>query len=108
MEKTRLIEKDPALKKDDLIVIGGGGGFIGGALAAYFTKKGFTRIRAVDKKPFDQWYLRFPEVENLQLDCSNEEACKRVCDSAAEVYNLAAQSFVPTSPPRVLRRLVSC
>ena len=56
----------------------------------YFLEKGFTRIRAVDKKPLDEWYLRFPEVENLSLDCSNEESCKRVCDGAAEVYNLAA------------------
>ena len=63
-EKKRLIEKDPKLKKDDLIVITGGGGFIGGALARYFRKKGFTRIRAVDKKPLYEWYLRVPGVEN--------------------------------------------
>jgi nucleoside-diphosphate-sugar epimerase len=37
--------------KDDLIVIGGAGGFIAGALARYFKDRGFTRIRAVDKKP---------------------------------------------------------
>ena len=50
MEQKRLVEKDPKLNKDDLIVIGGGGGFIGGALARYFRNKGFTRIRAADKK----------------------------------------------------------
>src|ERR1700730_11607881 len=82
--------KETELRNRDLIVITGAGGFIGGNLVKYFLSKGFKRIRAVDKKPFDQWYLRFPEVENLQLDCSNEEACKRVCDSAVEVYNLAA------------------
>jgi len=38
------------LKKSDLIVITGAGGFIGGNLVRYFTRKGFTRIRAVDKK----------------------------------------------------------
>ncbi len=37
--------------KDDLIVIGGAGGFIAGALVKYFRQQGFTRIRAVDKKP---------------------------------------------------------
>ena len=46
MEPTkRLVEKGPATRKDDLIVITGAGGFIGGNLALYFTKKGFTNIR---------------------------------------------------------------
>jgi GDP-D-mannose 3', 5'-epimerase len=89
-QKTRLVEKDPKLQKDDLIVITGAGGFIGGNLARYFTKKGFTRIRAVDKKPLYEWYLRVPGVESLCLDVSNEDNCHRVCEGAVEVYNLAA------------------
>src|ERR1017187_9290514 len=90
MEKKRLIEKDPQLQKDDLIVITGAGGFIGGNLARYFTKKGFTRIRAVDKKPLYEWYLHTPGVQNLCLDVSLEDNCKRVTEGAVEVYNLAA------------------
>ncbi|HEY9174861.1 MAG TPA: NAD-dependent epimerase/dehydratase family protein [Verrucomicrobiae bacterium] len=90
METKRLVEKSPALKKDDLIVITGAGGFIGGNLAQYFRKKGFTRIRAVDKKPLYEWYLHVPGVENLCLDVSNEANCHRVCEGAVEVYNLAA------------------
>jgi nucleoside-diphosphate-sugar epimerase len=86
----RLVEKDPALKKDDLIVITGAGGFIGGNLALYFTKKGFTNIRAVDKKPLYEWYLKVPGVQSLCLDVSKEAACHRVCEGAVEVYNLAA------------------
>ena len=77
-------------KKDDLILIAGGGGFIGGNLALYFQKKGFTRIRAVDKKPLRDWYLRVAGVESLCLDLSDEENCKRACEGAVEVYNLAA------------------
>jgi GDP-D-mannose 3',5'-epimerase len=77
------------LKNRDRIAITGAGGFIGGNLVKYFRDKGFTRIRAVDKKPFSEWNLRIPEVESLCLDCSNEEACERVCDGATEVYNLA-------------------
>lgn len=84
------MEKDPALKKDDLIVIAGAGGFIGGNLALYFTKKGFTRIRAVDKKPLYEWYLQVPGVESLCLDVSQEDNCHRVCEGAVEVYQLAA------------------
>jgi Nucleoside-diphosphate-sugar epimerases len=90
MEKKRIIEKDSKLKKDDLIVITGAGGFIGGNLALYFQNKGFTRIRAVDKKPLYEWYLRVPEVENLSLDVSDPDNCHRVCEGAVEVYNLAA------------------
>ena len=90
MEKKRLVEKDPPLKKDDLIVITGAGGFIAGNLALYFKKKGFTRIRAVDKKPLYEWYLKVPGVESLCFDVSHEENCKRVCEGAVEVYQLAA------------------
>ena len=90
MEKTRAVEKDPQIKKDDLIVITGAGGFIAGNLALYFKKKGFTNIRAVDKKPLSEWYLHVPGVQNLCLDVSREDNCKRVCEGAVEVYNLAA------------------
>ena len=86
----RAIEKDPPPRSDDLIVITGAGGFIGGNLARYFRTKGFTRIRAVDKKPLYEWYLHVPGVENLCLDVSHEENCQRVCEGAVEVYNLAA------------------
>lgn len=90
MEQKRLDGNGVELKRNDLIAITGAGGFIGGNLVKYFYEKGFSRIRAVDKKPFSDWYLRVPEVENLSLDCSTEEASKRVCEGATEVYNLAA------------------
>jgi GDP-D-mannose 3',5'-epimerase len=78
------------LQKDDLIVIGGAGGFIAGSLARYFHDQGFTRIRAVDKKPLPEWYQRVPGVESLCLDLSNEKNCRQACEGAVEVYNLAA------------------
>jgi GDP-D-mannose 3', 5'-epimerase len=78
------------LKKDDLIVIAGAGGFIAGSLARYFHDQGFTRIRGVDKKPLPAWYQRVPGVECLCLDVSDPDNCKRVCEGAVEVYNLAA------------------
>jgi len=90
MENIGFNENETKLRNNDLIVITGAGGFIGGHLVKYFFGKGFTRIRAVDKKPFGQWYQHLPEAENLQLDLRSEEACRRVCAGAAEVYNLAA------------------
>ena len=77
-------------KKDDLIVITGAGGFIAGSLIRYFHDRGFTHLRAVDKKPLPDWYQRTPGVECLCLDVSHEENCWRVCEDAVEVYNLAA------------------
>jgi nucleoside-diphosphate-sugar epimerase len=73
-----------------LIVVTGAGGFIAGSLVRYFHERGFTRIRAVDKKPLPDWYQQIPGVECLSLDVSYEENCHRVCEGAAEVYNLAA------------------
>ncbi len=78
------------LNKDDQIVIGGAGGFIAGALAKYFHDQGFTRIRAIDKKPLPQWYQHTPGVESLCMDLSDEDNCKRACEDAVEVYNFAA------------------
>jgi nucleoside-diphosphate-sugar epimerase len=86
----RVVPKDPPLKKNDLIVITGAGGFIAGNLALHFKRKGFSNIRAVDKKPLYEWYLHLPGMENLSLDLSREDNCNRVCEGAAEVYNLAA------------------
>jgi nucleoside-diphosphate-sugar epimerase len=76
--------------KDDLLVISGAGGFIAGALVRYFRERGFARIRAVDKKPLPEWFQRVAGVECLCLDLSNEANCRRACEGAVEVYNLAA------------------
>jgi len=81
---------ETVLGHDDLIVIGGAGGFIGGALARRFHDQGFTKIRAIDKKPLCEWYQRVPGVESLCLDLSSEDSCERACEGAVEVYNLAA------------------
>lgn len=78
------------LNQDDLIVISGAGGFIGGSLVRYFHDLGYTRIRAVDKKPLSNWYQRIPGIESLRLDLSEREACIRAVENAVEVYNLAA------------------
>jgi GDP-D-mannose 3',5'-epimerase len=78
------------IEKDALIVITGAGGFIAGALTRYFHEQGFTRIRAIDKKPLPYWYQVVPGVESLSLDVSEKENAIRAVEGAAEVYNLAA------------------
>src|SRR5262245_95560 len=90
MSQGKVVAKDSEVDRDELIVITGAGGFIGGNLAKYLRDRGFTRIRAVDKKPLYDWYLRVPGVESVCLDVSDQDNCHAVCRGAAEVYNLAA------------------
>ena len=78
------------MSNQDHIVVAGAGGFIGGHLVAAFRKKGYSRIRAVDVKPLDEWYQRFDDVENLQLDLNLRENCEITAQGADEIYNLAA------------------
>jgi len=90
MEKGSLAGNHREDDKNRLIVVAGAGGFIAGALVRYFNDRGFTNIRAVDKKPLPEWYQRVSGVENLCLDLSEKESCIRACEGAWEVYNLAA------------------
>jgi len=71
------------------VLVAGGGGFIGGHLVASLLGQG-RDVRAVDQKPLDQWYQRFDEVENVQLDLSLRETCREAVDGVSEVYQLAA------------------
>jgi GDP-D-mannose 3',5'-epimerase len=90
MPDKRAGAKTTAADPNIQIVIAGAGGFIGGNLARYFVKKGFTKIRAVDKKPLSEWYQRLPGVESICLDLSQEKNCRRAVEGATEVYQLAA------------------
>ena len=72
------------------IVVTGAGGFIGGALVQKFWNGGYRDIMAVDRKPLPEWYQRTPGATNMCLDLTDELACSRVVENAAEVYNLAA------------------
>jgi nucleoside-diphosphate-sugar epimerase len=73
-----------------IVVVTGAGGFIGGELVAEFRRQGYRDIRAVDIKPYEEWYQYFPDVENFSLDLNVKENCDRVCRNASKVYNLAA------------------
>ncbi len=72
------------------IVVCGAGGFIGGHLILDLKKKGSSNIRAVDIKPFNEWYQLFDVVENLQLDLSEIDNCRIALKDASIIYNLAA------------------
>ena len=78
------------MDKQNLVVVAGAGGFIGGSLVASLRAQGYKRIRAVDVKPFEEWYQHFGDVENLCLDLNLKENCERTAEGAADIYNFAA------------------
>ncbi len=65
------------MDKDDLIVITGAGGFIAGSLTRYFAEQGYTNIRAIDRKPLPDWYLRVPGVESICCRSQRRGQCHR-------------------------------
>src|SRR5690348_17240867 len=77
------------MRQSELILVCGAGGFIGGHLVSDLRRQGH-RIRAVDVKPFSEWYQLLPDVENVQLDLSEKDACHRAMQRVRVVYNLAA------------------
>jgi len=72
-----------------LTLVTGAGGFIGGQLVRDLSAQGVS-VRAVDKKPIDDWYFRSPDAENLVADLQLAESCSAVTKGAVHVYNLAA------------------
>jgi nucleoside-diphosphate-sugar epimerase len=74
---------------DSLVVVTGAGGFIGGHLVGELRRQGYTRLRAVDIKPFDAWYQVFPDVDSRQLDLRDRSSCAEAAEGASEIYNLA-------------------
>jgi len=71
------------------VVVAGAGGFIGGHLVKALVAKGF-QVRAVDKKPLNQWYQVTQEADNLILDLTIKENCYQALNGYHEVFNLAA------------------
>ncbi len=72
------------------VAVCGAGGFIGGHLIPALLANGADVIRAVDVKPFDDWYQFLPGVQNLQRDLKDLASCREAVQDADVVFNLAA------------------
>jgi nucleoside-diphosphate-sugar epimerase len=72
------------------VVVAGGGGFIGGHLVAELRRRGAREIRAVDVKPRSDWFQLFDDVESIELDLRDREACIEAVDGATQVFNFAS------------------
>ncbi len=77
-------------RNDDLVVVAGAGGFIGGSMVRMLRDRGYSKLRAVDRKPLCEWYQRVEGVECLSMDLSERSNAVRAVENAAEVYNFAA------------------
>ena len=70
-------------------LVTGAGGFIGGQLVRNLREQNIV-VRAVDKKPLDEWYYRSEDVENIVADMQQPDACNKATKGISHIYNLAA------------------
>jgi nucleoside-diphosphate-sugar epimerase len=99
------------VRKHDLILVTGAGGFIGGHLVGNLLRQGFQQVRAVDCKPFGEWYQWFPEADNRQHDLREKTACYLVTEGVQYVFHLAAEmggiGFIETHKADCMLSLLS-
>lgn len=70
-------------------LVTGAGGFIGGHLVAELLRRG-EDVRAVDVKPYGDWYQLHDAAESISGDCSLLEVARDVTSGTEKVYNLSA------------------
>jgi len=77
------------ISQSDPILVAGAGGFIGGWLVRYLQENGYANLRAIDVKPFDEWYQVFPDVDNRVSDLRSLDDCHEAVRGIAHIFNLA-------------------
>jgi nucleoside-diphosphate-sugar epimerase len=71
------------------ILVTGAGGFIAGHLVKKLAEN--CIVRAVDKKPLNNWYQITESVENIVGDLTDYEVALQVTQDVDEVYHLACE-----------------
>jgi nucleoside-diphosphate-sugar epimerase len=72
------------------LLVCGAGGFIGGHLVSKLFAMGARSVRAVDIKPFAEWYQIHPGADNRILDLQLRESCLEAADGVDGLFQLAA------------------
>lgn len=89
-EYRRIPEEQKVRLTNERVLICGAGGFIGGHLVQKLLSNGVNVVCAVDVKPFDEWYQKSNDVENLSLDLRGKDNCYKATDGIQVVFQLAA------------------
>jgi GDP-D-mannose 3', 5'-epimerase len=71
------------------VLVTGAGGFIGGHLVKRLLEEGHS-VRAVDRKPLNQWDQVHDGAWEMVRDLSDAANCHAACKGMDQVYNLAA------------------
>ncbi|MGA9671275.1 MAG: NAD-dependent epimerase/dehydratase family protein [Terracidiphilus sp.] len=72
------------------VLVCGAGGFIGGHLVNTLFAEGAASVRAVDVKPFDEWYQKNSAADSRVLDLQLRESCLEAAEGIDSVFQLAA------------------
>jgi nucleoside-diphosphate-sugar epimerase len=72
------------------VLVCGAGGFIGGHLVNTLFAEGAASVRAVDVKPFGEWYQKNPAADSRILDLQLRESCLEAAEGIDSVFQLAA------------------
>ncbi len=72
------------------VLVCGAGGFVGGHLVNKLFAQGAASVRAVDIKPFEQWYQRNSSADNRILDLQLRESCLEAAEGIDAVFQFAA------------------
>ena len=72
------------------VLVCGAGGFIGGHMVNKLFAEGAASVRAVDIKPFDEWYQKNPSADNRILDLQLRESCLQAARGIDGVFQFAA------------------
>jgi nucleoside-diphosphate-sugar epimerase len=72
------------------LLVCGAGGFIGGHLVNKLFAEGAASVRAVDIKPFDEWFQKNPAAHNMVLDLQLRDSCWKAVRGMDGVFQLAA------------------
>jgi GDP-D-mannose 3',5'-epimerase len=76
--------------RDAEVLVCGAGGFIGGHLVNKLFAAGARSVRAVDIKPYEEWYQRSPSADNRILDLQLRESCQEAAEGMDCIFQLAA------------------
>lgn len=76
--------------KRERVAVCGAGGFIGGHLVKNLLDDGIEVIRAIDRKPINDWYQVSTDTENVEADLKSIQDCEKAVEGATAIFNLAA------------------